>query len=216
MDRGDPNIHNRVTRAQPNDRYQGPILAGQRWKSRGTSNHQYLLYTVLRFNGRSVKAVVEGSRHHGGKVYNVPEASWRGNFNLVKQAPGYDPDAPLTMEIPLTPADTLDEAIDLEASMRDVRGWHDAQERGDRTAPLWPADPQRPPDRLHARTEVILAHPHARAPWSCSRWSNRTSERNARRCSPRTRPPSPLNPLSPSNPNQIPRSPSTSRARRTR
>lgn len=153
QDRGDSSLHNRVARAEPNDHYDGPILAGQRWQSRGTGKHGRQLYTVLRFNGRSVQVVAEGSRHDGGRRFNVPEASWRGNFNLVKQAPGYDPSAPNML--PPAPAPvTVDEAVHEVLVGRKVGAFNATQETTDK--PLWPISPV---VHVHSAVEVALDPP---------------------------------------------------------
>jgi len=143
----------RPTRAEPNDRYEGPILPGQRWRSRGTSKHQFLLYTVLRFNGRSVKAVVEGHAHHGGKVYNIPEASWRGNYNLYKQAPDYDPARDYQVD---PQPDPIEEAI-LEVKVhREAFAFGNTANAPD--APMWP-DERREPGTVKSVTERTLVPP---------------------------------------------------------
>ena len=80
--------HNHPTRSEPSDRYDGPILPGQRWRSRGTGKHQPILYTVVTFNGRTAKVSQEGNRRSGGRLYNIPEPAFRGNFNLVAQPKG--------------------------------------------------------------------------------------------------------------------------------
>lgn len=84
----DPAVHAHQAHALPNERYEGPILPGQKWRSRGTGKHQRELYSVITFNGRTAKVTQEGNRHNGGKVYNIPEAPFRGNFNLVAQPRG--------------------------------------------------------------------------------------------------------------------------------
>lgn len=143
----------RPTRAEPNDRYDGPILPGQRWRSRGTSKHQFLLYTVLRFNGRSVKAVVEGHAHHGGKVYNIPEASWRGNYNLHKQAPDYDPARDYQAD---PQPDPIEEAI-LEAKVHQ-EAFVFGNTASAPNAPMWP-DERREPGTVKSVTERTLVPP---------------------------------------------------------
>lgn len=72
-----------------------PIVPGARWRSRGTSGHQFTEYTVLKFNGRSVFVVHEGAsgQHKSGKRYAIPEAAFRNNHVLLKQPPGWTPES---------------------------------------------------------------------------------------------------------------------------
>lgn len=91
----------------PRDDYDGPVLPGQRWRGRGLAGHGNDLATVLRCNGHSVLVVYEGggrvggisgrrgTRHKAGKKYGIPLDTFRRNFVLYAQAPGYKPEPEL-------------------------------------------------------------------------------------------------------------------------
>lgn len=81
----------------PMDDYDGPILAGQRWRNRGVAGHGQDYLNVLRCNGKSVQVVYEGQRtggsaHKSGGRYGIPIEAFRRNYILVTQAPGYKPE----------------------------------------------------------------------------------------------------------------------------
>lgn len=141
----DPAIHKHINRSQPNDRYNGPILPGQRWQSRGTGKHQHSQYTVLRFNGRSAQVVQEGAKHGGGKPFNIPEAAFRGNFNLIRQAPDYAPDP-------------IADAVRQEAIERAAQAVTAAQDANLPGAPLWP-DRRRPPGEVTRKVDLTMLDP---------------------------------------------------------
>lgn len=138
-------VHNHINRSAPNDRYNGPILPGQRWQSRGTGKHQHSLYTVLRFNGRSAQVVQEGAKHGGGKPFNIPEAAFRGNFNLVKQAPDYAPDP-------------IADAVHQEAIKRAAQTITAAQDANLPGAPMWP-DARRRPGEVTRKVDLTMLDP---------------------------------------------------------
>ena len=158
-DGSDPTAHRNQTRALPNDRYHGPILAGQRWQGRGTSNHNRALYTVLRWNGRSVKVVQEGNKHGGGKPFNVPEASWRGNFNLVSQPPGVH--ASDLEQIAKEQEALLARGMALAAVIPVEMEGPPADPIGDAIAETRPPAPP-PPGRISRKTEVTMLSPITR------------------------------------------------------
>jgi hypothetical protein len=137
-------FQSRTPKREPNDGYAGPILAGQRWRSRGTSGHTKSLYSVLRYNGHTVKVVEEGVRHGAGKPYNIPEAAFRGNFNLVAQPPGVD-----VSEITVTPISPVEAAIVSTLQDKEV----------ERIAPTgWPPNEGRP-GAIHVSVERDLLSP---------------------------------------------------------
>lgn len=83
------------------DDYDGPILAGSRWRQRGLAGHGYDLVSVLRVNDRSVQVVYEGgghqavsgkagrgTRHKAGRRFGIGIPQFRNQFVLVSQPPG--------------------------------------------------------------------------------------------------------------------------------
>jgi hypothetical protein len=72
------------------EEYGGPILAGQRWRSRGTAGHNTYPVVVLRHSagGKVVFQSHKPGRRADGRQHSLDEPAFRRRYALEKQAPG--------------------------------------------------------------------------------------------------------------------------------